>query len=101
MLYKTYCQLLKPRGLGLGLYSPPRVDKIRLGSLGYFDDNGIWHEIVRDVREPSSPLPPCNLVSETDLERSGGSIIASQNLQVKAKSGVQTPRLFTLTCYLD
>ena len=85
MMFKTYCWLLKPNGLGLGLYSPLMVDRIRPGSLGYFDGNGTWHEIVHNIGDTSSPLQPFNFDLPHGIDRSGGSIIASENIRVIGK----------------
>ena len=86
MVFKTYSQLLKPYGFGLGLYSPLKNDRIRPGSVGYFDDNGIWHQIILDVRDTPQPLKPCTIDWKSVLDTSGGSIIASENIRVIGKN---------------
>lgn len=85
-MFKIYSQLLKPHGFGLGLYSPLKKDRIRLGSLGYFDDNGIWHQVIRDVRDTIQPLKPCPIGLQSVLDTSGGSVIASDNIRVIGKN---------------
>ena len=86
MVFKTYSQLLKPHGFGLGLYSPLKNDRIRPGSLGYFDDNGIWHQIINDIRVAPPPLKPCTVDLQSVFDPSGGSVIASENIRVIGKN---------------
>ncbi|KAK8031274.1 hypothetical protein PG990_001008 [Apiospora arundinis] len=43
---QRYSDAMACRSHGYALFHPPRSDELRLGMVGYVDDNGVWHQIA-------------------------------------------------------
>ena len=57
-IYKIYAQLLKWHNKGHALWEPVRSDRIRPGSVGYFDRKGRWETVLQNVQDVPSPMEP-------------------------------------------
>lgn len=81
MMYQTYSDLLRKQGLGLGLYQPVGTHRIKIGSVGYFDGNGVWHEIIRNIRAAEPHLQPFNYDTKTTSDTLGRTVVSSKNIK--------------------
>ena len=50
-IHKLYAQSLELHKKGHALLEPVSVDKISIGSVGYFDCKGRWEVIIRDIKK--------------------------------------------------
>lgn len=68
-IYKTYAHLLKWHQKGHALWEPIRADRIRLGSVGYFDKKGRWETIMTSLHDTPPKMQPftndVNFVAES------------------------------------
>ena len=56
--HKTFARLLKTCSLCYALYHPIEVEEIAPGCLGYFDEDGYWIRLERDLSAAADPLQP-------------------------------------------
>jgi hypothetical protein len=71
--HKTFARLLKWHGIGHALYSPVTADRVRPGTIGYFD-NGSWNAL------PVAPFDSSEIRLVTEGPR-GRSPMTSQSIQ--------------------
>ena len=57
-IYKTYAQLLRWHQKGHALWEPIRADRIRLGSVGYFDKKGRWETLFQNLHDTPPEMAP-------------------------------------------
>jgi hypothetical protein len=53
-VFRTYGDLLKWHNKGHAIWEPLLVDKIKVGSVGYFDSHGRWESLFDSVKDMPS-----------------------------------------------
>ena len=70
-VYETYGELLKWHNKGYAIWEPLRIDEIKVGNVGYFDDHGRWQRVFEDVKDTlhAKPFEKEVRISTTPVER--------------------------------
>ncbi|KAF1831602.1 hypothetical protein BDW02DRAFT_44472 [Decorospora gaudefroyi] len=99
-LHDLYADLMKVYPFGLGLYKPPSTLALRPGSVGYFNELGVWQPIVQlenaeDVKGKGLKIPEEELAKhefdpETDWAPMYSTEVIEADIASKIKAGAST-----------
>ena len=102
-VYRTYANLLRWHKKGYALWEPILSPRIKLGSVGYFDEKGRWEEVFPHITAAPLDLQYtakfADVIESTDDRREFRSK-SFDNVEISLGVSVEFPPLLTLVCAL-